>query len=98
MSDDGLARQLWPQLQGVAEMKGLRRVQRLEMLVGLSHGVSAEMLMQSLEHAFAGSGFQGAKVSVTVIGAGQEYTQPNSGQRLKASGWELLVVRMEGEG
>lgn len=96
MHEHGLARELWPQLQGIAEMRGLQRVDRVEMIVGLLHGVTADVLVHSLEHTFAGSSFQGAAVVVTVVEAGQEYVPPNSDRRVAASGWEVLVLKMEG--
>jgi Zn finger protein HypA/HybF involved in hydrogenase expression len=97
MHEHGLAKELWPQLQGIAETKGLRRIEAVEMIVGMLHGVAAEMLAHSFEHAFAGSNFQGARVTVTIVDPGDEYTPPNSDRSVKASGWELLIVRMEGE-
>ena len=96
MHEHGLAKELWPQLRGIAEMKGLRRVQRVEMIVGMLHGVSAELLIHSFEHAFAGSTFQGAEVVITIVDPGEEYTPPNSDRVVQASGWELLVIEMEG--
>ena len=97
MHEHGLAKDLWPRLQGIAEIKGLRRVEIVEMIVGMLHGVTAEILVQSFEYAFAGSNFQGAKVVITVIDPGDEYTPPNSERTVKASGWELLIVKMEGK-
>ena len=97
MHEHGLAKELWPQLQGIAQIKGLRRVERVEMIVGMLHGVTAELLVHSFEHAFAGTSFHGAKVVVTVVDPGDEYVPPNSDRTMKASGWELLVVRMEGQ-
>lgn len=97
MHEHGLARELWPQLKGIAETKGLRRVDRVEMIVGLLHGVTAELLAHSFEHAFAGSTFQGARVQITVVEPGEEFTPPNSDRPARASGWEILVVRIEGE-
>ncbi|HUT60645.1 MAG TPA: hydrogenase/urease maturation nickel metallochaperone HypA [Phycisphaerae bacterium] len=96
MHEHGLAKELWPQLQAIAEAKGFRRVIRVEMIVGMLHGVTGEFLAHSFEHAFAGTSFQGAAVSITVVDPGQEYIPPNSDQRVSASGWELLVMRMEG--
>ena len=97
MHEHGLAKELWPQLQGIAEMKGLRRVDLVEMIVGLRHGASAEFLAHSFEHAFAGSTFQGARVVVTIVDPGEEFTPPNSDSPTRASGWELLVLKMEGQ-
>jgi Zn finger protein HypA/HybF involved in hydrogenase expression len=97
MHEHGLAKELWPQLRGIAETKNLRRVDRIEMIVGLLHGATAEVLVHSFEHAFAGTTFQGASVRVTIVEPGEEFTPPNSDRPALASGWEILVVRIEGQ-
>ncbi len=96
MHEHGLAKELWPQLKGIAETRGLRRVDCVEMIVGLLHGATAEFLAHSFEHAFAGTTFQGARVKITIVEPGQEFTPPNSDRPTAASGWELLVIKMEG--
>ncbi len=97
MHEHGLARELWPQLQQIAETKGLTQVRHLEMIVGLLHGVSAEFLAHSFEHAFEGTCFEGAEVAITIVEPGQEYAPPNSSEPETAHGWELLVVRLDSE-
>ena len=97
MHEHGLARELWPQLRGIAQTRGLRRVERIEMIVGLLHGATADTLVHSFEHAFVGSHFQGAAVKVTIVEPGEEFTPPNSERATRATGWEILVVRMEGQ-
>jgi Zn finger protein HypA/HybF involved in hydrogenase expression len=99
MHEHGLAKDLWPQLKQIADARGLARVRRLEMVVGMLHGASSEVLVHSFGHAFEGTNFEGAEVLITVVEPGQEYMQPNCSQPIIAHGWELLVVRMEeGEG
>jgi len=97
MHEHGLAKELWPQLRQIAEANGLARVTHLEMIVGLLHGVSAELLVHSFQHAFEGTCFEGAEVTVTIVEPGQEFTPPNSSERTTAHGWELLVVRLDDE-
>ena len=96
MHEHGLARELWPQLQGIARGKGLDRVDRVDMIVGMLHGVSADFLAHSFEHAFEGSNFEGAAVTIEIVDPGQEFTPPGSNEPTQATGWELLVVRLEG--
>ncbi len=95
MHEHSLARELWPQLKQIADARGLGRVRRLEMIVGMLHGASAEMLVHSFAHAFEGTSFEGAQVLVTVVEPGQEFMPPNASQPTTAHGWELLIVRME---
>ena len=70
MHEHSLARELWPQLKQIADARGLGRVRRLEMIVGMLHGVSAEMLVHSFAHAFEGTSFEGAEVLITDRRAG----------------------------
>lgn len=97
MHESGLARELWPQLQQIAETRGIERVTRVEMIVGMLHGVSEEMLVHSFEHAFEGTNFQGARLEISVVEPGESFRPPGNSQRQTATGWELLVVRLEGE-
>ena len=95
MHEHGLAKELWPMLQQIASDKGLECVRRVEMVVGLLHGVSAEFLAHSFEHLFAGSVWEGAAVEVQIVEPGQEYTVPGSDAAIIATGWELLVTHLE---
>ncbi|MCJ7544935.1 MAG: hydrogenase maturation nickel metallochaperone HypA [Phycisphaerae bacterium] len=95
MHEHSLATELWPQLKQIADAQGLGRVRRLEMIVGMLHGASAEMLVHSFAHAFEGTNFEGAEVLITIVDPGQEYMPPNASQPATAHGWELLIVRME---
>ena len=97
MHEHGLARELWPQLKQIAESKGLTRVTRLEMTVGMLHGGSGQSLVHSFQHAFEGTSFEGAEVEVTVVDPGQEFVPAGSDEPVQATGWELLVSRIEGE-
>ena len=68
----------------------------MELVVGMLHGVSAEFLEHSFEHAFEGSCFEGAAVQVQIVEPGQEFTPPGAAEPVAAHGWELLVTRLEG--
>ena len=95
MHEHSLARELWPQLKQIAEAKGLARVTRVEMVVGMLHGVSGEFLEHSFQHAFQGTSFEGAEMAITVVEPGQ--TMSVGGENTTANGWELLITRIEGE-
>ena len=97
MHEHGLAKELWPQLQGIAEINGLARVRRIDMIVGMLHGVSAELLAHSFEHAFEGTNFAGTKMEIAVVEPGQEYACPGASEPSTANGWELLIIRIEGD-
>jgi Zn finger protein HypA/HybF involved in hydrogenase expression len=92
-----LAKELWPQLLAIAEAKGFRRVVYVEMIVGMLHGVTADALEDGFEHSFHGSSFQGADVEISVVDPGEEYISPGTNEKTNANGWELLIVRMDGE-
>ena len=97
MHEHGLARELWPQLKRIAHEKGFSMVTGVEMVVGMLHGVTAEFLAHSFEHAFEGTGFEGASVKISIVDPGEQFTTPGQDDSRVAGGWELLVVRMEGE-
>lgn len=96
MHEHGLARDLWPQLEQIAATNGYSTVTRVDMTVGSLHGVSADFLAHSFQHAFEGTSFHGAEVNITVIDPGETLTLGSSAPTV-ASGWELLITRMEGE-
>lgn len=97
MHEHGLARELWPQLKGIAEGQGFKKVSYLEMIVGMLHGVSAEFLEHSFEHTFEGTCFEGADIEIIIVEPGQKFRPPSSEESDTATGWELLVVKMQGE-
>ena len=96
MHEHGLAKELWPQLQQIAASKRLGRVYRVEMIVGMLHGVTADFLAHSFEHAFEGSSFEGAVMTIRIVDPGQAYTPPGASEPVVAGGWELLVTALEG--
>ena len=96
MHEHGLARELWPQLQQIAEAKGLSKVTRIDMTVGMLHGVTADVLAHSFEHAFEGTAFEGAETIITVVEPGDPMGT-STGESMTATGWELLITRIEGE-
>ena len=97
MHEHGLAKELWPQLRRIADSDGFVKVTRVEMIVGMLHGVSADFLAHSFEHAFESTNFQGARMGITIVDPGQQYTPPGAEKPVTADGWELLITRIEGE-
>jgi len=97
MHEHGLARELFPQLQSIAKNEGFGRITRIDMIIGTLHGVSADFLAHSFQHAFEGTNFQGAVVNIRTVDPGEEFSPPNSDQPTVAHGWELLISRIEGE-
>jgi len=96
MHEHGLARELWPQLKQIAETNEYVKVTRVDMTVGSLHGVSADFLAHSFEHAFEGTYFEGAEMNITVVDPEQEVELPGQAPD-KAGGWELLITRMDGD-
>ena len=97
MHEHGLARELWPQLQQLAADRQLAKVTRVDMTVGMLHGVSAEFLAHSFVHAFEDTNFEGAKVNITVVDPGDELAAGEDAEASTANGWELMVTRIEGD-
>jgi len=97
MHEQGMAKDLWPQLRAIADNNGFTRVTYIEMVVGLLHGVSGDALTHGLEHAFQETNFHGADVEVTIVAPGEEFDAPGRNDTQTASGWELLIVKMQGE-
>ena len=97
MHEHGLAKELWPQLQQIARAKGFAKVTRVKMTVGMLHGVAAEFLAHSFEHAFEGTDFEGAEMDITIVDPQQEFTPPGAAESMTATGWELLITTIEGE-
>ena len=97
MHEHGLAKDLWPQLRQIAENSGFLTVTRVDMTVGSLHGVSAEFLAHSFQHAFEGSMFDGAAVNITIIDPGCDFRPPGRSDHTIATGWEILITRLEGE-
>ena len=98
MHEHGLAKELWPQLQEIAKDNGYTKVTGVEMTVGALHGVSADFLAHSFEHAFEGTNFQGAPVDITLVDPGEEMTTPDGAEPATATGWEIMVTKMAGTG
>jgi Zn finger protein HypA/HybF involved in hydrogenase expression len=97
MRERGIARDLWPQLQRIAEDYGFTRVTRVEMTIGSSHGALAELLEHGFEDIFDGSPFAGAVVSVHVVEPGESFCHPIAEEAQTANGWEVLITDMVGE-
>ncbi|MBI5723392.1 MAG: hypothetical protein HZA50_05495 [Planctomycetes bacterium] len=97
MATENLAGDFWPQLQQIADAMGYFRVTAVTMKIGSSHGLKAGEVEKQFSRLFAGSMFGGAKIIVQIVQPGQEFIAPNSDQLMTASGWELLVMKIDGE-
>jgi len=97
MHEHGLAKELWPQLKQIARDLGFATVSEVDLTIGSLHGASAEFLAHSFEHAFEGSSFDGAKVTVLVVEPGDAYAAPNVDEPQTANGWEIFITKIEGE-
>ena len=98
MHEHGLAKELWPQMRRIAEENGFGKVTRVDMTVGSLHGVRADFLAHSLvDHAFAGTIFQGAQLNIAVVDPAESFTPPGRREPVTATGWELMITSMEGE-
>jgi hypothetical protein len=96
MHEHGLARELWPQLKQVADRAGFERVTRVEMIVGSLHGVSADFLAHSFEHAFEGTNFEGAEIQIDLVDPGDQVDAPGRSDTMVANGFDLVIKRIEG--
>ena len=97
MNPDDLAEQIWPQLSAIAEARGLRRISRVEMVVGVLYGIEEEVLVESIQHIFRNTSFAQAQVHVRVLLPGSEFVPPNSDICINATGWEILILKLEGD-
>jgi len=95
MHEHGLAKEIWPQLEQLAKEKGFKKVTLVEMTVGMLHGVSADFLAHSLEHAYEGTGFEGARTHIQIVEPGDALTGQE--EATVATGWELMITRIEGQ-
>ena len=97
MHEHGLAKEIWPQIQQIADDNGFSKVTRVDLTVGSLHGVAAEMMAHSLEdHAFCGTIFDGAHVNVTTVDPTATLELPKQ-EPTVATGWELMITGMEGD-
>lgn len=97
MATESLVRDFWPQLQQIADAMGYFSVTSVTLKIGSSHGLKAADVEKQFKALFAGSVFAGARVMVEIVQPGQEFVAPNSDQLMTASGWELLVMKIEGD-
>lgn len=96
MPDSSLAQDLIPQLQAIAQGNGYRFVTRLELIVGSLHATAAEELKAQLLAMFEETVFEDVSLEVTVVEPMQEIRAPGRDETVAASGWEVLIVRIEG--
>jgi len=91
-----LAQDLLPQLQAIADGNGYRFVTRLELIVGSLHDTTAADLKSQLMEIFEGTVFEDVALDVTIVEPMQEIRAPGRDETVDASGWEVLIVRIEG--
>jgi Zn finger protein HypA/HybF involved in hydrogenase expression len=91
-----LAEEMFPELEAVAVMRGLTWVTRVEMIVGLMHGVSAEGLAEEFERVFEDTNFDDAIIEIVIVQPQEEIKAPGRDDMMIANGWELLITKMEG--
>jgi len=91
-----LAQDLLPQLQAIAEGNGYRFVTRLELIVGSLHETAAGDLKAGLLAVFEDTVFEDVALDVTIVEPMQEIPTPGRDETVAASGWELLIARIEG--
>ena len=96
MHEHGLAKELWPQIRRLAEDRGLKKVERVDLVVGSLHGVAGDFLSHSLHHAFEGTIFDGCDVRVSVVEPGEPIAAEPGQPGGPAGGWELMITRIEG--
>ena len=98
MHEHGLAKELWPEMQRIAQDSGFKQVSRVDMTVGSLHGVAPDFLKHSfVDHAFEGTIFAGAELNIVVVDPADELPAGPSGDKSAADGWELMITRIEGE-
>jgi hypothetical protein len=91
-----LTSHIWPRLQSIAAAKDLRRVTRVDMIVGSRYG-PADALAAEFLGLFAGSTFAEARIEIVTVRSGQKYRLPGGDEELSASGWEIQITLLEGD-
>ncbi|MCD4823912.1 MAG: hypothetical protein K8S55_04850 [Phycisphaerae bacterium] len=101
MKAQTLAEQFAGQLKQIAGWTEYSHVSRVELLLGASYDVAAAELAACLEDIlerdFADTDIAaGAAVNVTLVGEGEEFPAPGRDDIQTATGWELLVINIDG--
>ena len=97
MHEHGLAKEIWPQMQRIAEENGFAKVTRVDLTVGSLHGVSSDFMAHSLaDHAFPGTIFEGVDLNITTVDPAETLSLSDQ-KPTPATGWELMITRMEGD-
>ncbi len=98
MHESGLAKELWPQLQQIAESSGFVKVTAIDMVIGSLHGVKADFLRHSfVDHAFIDTAFAEAELSITILEPGDTFKAPGQEELITATGFDLMITRIEGD-
>jgi len=97
---DDFIRGLLPQLQAVARLGNFTFVSRMQLFIGVHHGLTAVEISDQLEAAFAagkcGDAFDDVCLSILVTHPGEKLPAPGRSDTMIANGWEVLVAKMEG--
>ena len=96
MHEHGLARDIYPELEKLAQENNLSKVTHVILDIGMLHGVEADFLAHSFEHAFEGTIFEGAKVEINIIEPSQEILDENNKPAI-ATGREIIIRKIDGE-
>ena len=87
---------MFPELQAIASRMGLAWITRLELIIGAMHEVAAEELARQFEACFEGTSFEDARVEIVIVQPDQTISAPGRSDTLTATGWEILIRKMEG--
>ena len=99
-ANETFIRGLLPQLRAVARAAELSFVARLHLIIGARHGLSAAAIVEQLETAFTagacGDAFDDVCLDITITAEGDKLPAPGRSDTMTATGWELLVAKIEG--
>jgi hypothetical protein len=100
LNADALVRDFADQLRQIAKVTEFAHISRLEMKIGAAYEIAAEELEDRfddlLDSEFADSKLDGAVVSVTIVEAGSEIHVSTRDDLYTATGWDLLITKIDG--
>ena len=92
-----LARTLWQQIRDIARKSGFVVVRRVDVVIGNRLEVEEETLEEAMEPLLHGTAFDGARINVRVVQSGQRLKAPGRSDEMTATGFDILITRIEGE-
>jgi Zn finger protein HypA/HybF involved in hydrogenase expression len=92
-----LAEHLWPQISDIARKSGFTIVRRVDVVVGSRLGVDEEALEAAIEPMLYGTDADGATINVRVVQPGQTLKAPGRSDNMTATGFDILITRIEGD-